>query len=126
MITWLEENKSVAWTITFIGFFSIFWISNLTIEPQISGPKSPLAVIYHFSAFFLLALFLYISTLERRLEWKKTGVVLLILVIYAILDELHQYFVPGRFCSIYDVYIDSLGILLASLVYLVITFWKKS
>jgi VanZ family protein len=33
-------------------------------------------------------------------------------LIYAIFDELHQSFVPGRNCSIHDVLIDSVGILI--------------
>jgi len=32
-------------------------------------------------------------------------------LLYAISDEFHQYFVLGRSCSIYDVLIDSLGII---------------
>lgn len=35
---------------------------------------------------------------------------------YACLDELHQYFVPGRVCSAGDVAIDSVGFLSAILV----------
>jgi VanZ family protein len=40
-------------------------------------------------------------------------------VVYAILDELHQYFVPGRYMSLLDMGVDSLGILVASAIYFV-------
>lgn len=33
-------------------------------------------------------------------------------MIYSITDELHQFFIPGRCCSIYDFMIDSLGVVL--------------
>lgn len=32
-------------------------------------------------------------------------------LLYAISDEIHQYFVLGRFCSAHDVLIDSIGII---------------
>ena len=32
-------------------------------------------------------------------------------LLYAISDEIHQYFVLGRFCSAWDVMIDSIGII---------------
>lgn len=32
-------------------------------------------------------------------------------VLYAVSDEIHQYFVPGRACRIYDIGVDALGCL---------------
>ena len=44
----------------------------------------------------------------------------LIGVLYALTDELHQYFVPGRACQLRDVCIDSVGVLCGcTAVYLV-------
>jgi len=37
-------------------------------------------------------------------------------VLYAGTDEIHQYFVAGRFCDIWDFAADSLGILLVHLI----------
>ena len=34
-------------------------------------------------------------------------------LLYALSDEIHQYFVPGRACAAFDVFIDSLGVGLA-------------
>ena len=39
---------------------------------------------------------------------------------YAITDEIHQYFVPGRSARIFDVGIDTLGVITGVLIYLVI------
>ena len=39
---------------------------------------------------------------------------------YAITDELHQFFVPGRSARIFDVGIDTLGVITGVLLYLVI------
>lgn len=41
-------------------------------------------------------------------------------VMYATTDEIHQYFVPGRSCRIFDVFIDSLGVITGILIYLLI------
>ena len=44
----------------------------------------------------------------------KTGLVIsstLLGTIYAVSDEVHQYFVPGRSCELKDVVIDSVGVL---------------
>lgn len=42
-------------------------------------------------------------------------------VLYAISDEIHQYFVPGRACKLTDVLIDSLGAFLVIFVTFLIT-----
>ena len=39
---------------------------------------------------------------------------------YAITDELHQYFVPGRSARMFDVGIDTLGVITGVLIYIVI------
>lgn len=36
--------------------------------------------------------------------------------LYAISDEVHQYFVPGRSCEVVDVLIDSIGVLLGVVI----------
>lgn len=40
--------------------------------------------------------------------------------IYAVSDEIHQLFVPGRACMVLDVYIDSAGVLLGVLLFYLI------
>lgn len=62
----------------------------------------------HFTAYFILGLFLFNAITKR-----KTIYTLLIGSLYALSDEIHQYFIPGRACSLVDVLIDSLGILAA-------------
>ncbi len=56
----------------------------------------------HFTEFFILGIGV------SRLKWPIMGAVLLILA-YAISDEFHQYFVPGRQASWVDVLIDTVG-----------------
>jgi len=69
----------------------------------------------HFIIFGVLAA-LYLSTLKGRKSLAETGSVLFMLslfltMLYAISDEYHQSFTPGRHSSGYDVLIDACGAL---------------
>lgn len=67
----------------------------------------------HFSIYMLLGVCTYSSILlgEFRIK-KKWTAALGICMIYAVLDEIHQYFIPGRAMSARDVCIDSAGALI--------------
>lgn len=110
-LKWLEKHPKIAWglMITYAGV--IFFFSSMPVVPQ------PIDVN------------IYILTLEHALEYAGFGFLLLaafrsrdqtivhavflaflVGVIYAITDEIHQVFVPGRVASIYDVVVDGIGI----------------
>jgi len=57
--------------------------------------------------------FLAFAEDKFRLNWKKFITVAIGLVMFAILDELHQKLIPGRTCSIRDVASDVTGVLAA-------------
>ena len=125
MITWMEKKRFVPAGITILLFFTIFYVSGLSFSGSGAGGQGNLwATIYHISIFFLLAIFLFISCLERRLESKRTALSISLLLIYALLDEAHQYFVPGRFSSLGDVFLDLTGVAFASLIYFIMVFFK--
>jgi len=67
----------------------------------------------HFTIYTLLGLLLmsYINTYELDLK-NKSLISFIFGVTYAITDEVHQYFVPGRSCEFRDVCIDGSGVLL--------------
>jgi VanZ family protein len=46
-------------------------------------------------------------------------------VLYGISDELHQFFVPGRHLSLFDVFLDSVGVIFATMIYLIRLEWKS-
>ena len=50
---------------------------------------------------------------------------LLICILYATSDELHQVFIPGRGAQVKDVIIDSAGACVGILVYMIISRKKK-
>lgn len=116
MIKWLEKEYKVSLVITIIGAILIFYLSSLTFEGT-SYNTGPSTIIYHFLAFFLFAFFLQVTCLKGN---KRTGIFFLALVLsilYGVLDEFHQFFVPGRIFSIFDMFINSLGILCSSAIY---------
>lgn len=93
----------------------IFYNSSLE-QPYNPYPQENIVpVIYHFGIFFLLSLFLFLA---GRMNKEFLFIVLLISFAYAALDEIHQYFVFGRGCSLFDFGIDGLGILLSFVIVL--------
>lgn len=83
--------------------------------------------IAHFSIYTLLGL--TIMGLMTKTKLKDKWRILITIgfgMLYAILDEFHQSFSPGRTPKVTDVYIDTLGVILgALLVILIRTVYKK-
>jgi len=77
--------------------------------------------IEHFLGYFLLT-FLFSNALffqNKNKSFKKFPITfaLLIVAFYGMVDEVHQYFIPGRFCDFYDWTADVTGALAAGLLY---------
>jgi VanZ family protein len=81
----------------------------------------------HFLAYFILALLAHWAIAHPgRQPWGRYIWVWLIAVAYAISDEYHQTFIPGRNGNMSDVVIDSLGALTALLVLAYYEKWRGS
>lgn len=101
-------------------FGFIYYVSSLQFPPPPTGVSlSGKAMIYHLSVFFLLMMFFHLSLFNNGFKQRKSIFYLSmsIILVYAVLDELHQFFVPGRYSSSIDVLIDFIGILFASFTY---------
>jgi len=116
VVGWFEKHYKLSSLITVFGAVAIFYMSSLTFE-GVSYTTNINSILYHFFAFFFFASFLYISSLKGKKKYSFLILALIISLLYAILDEFHQFFVPGRNSSIVDFFIDSLGIMLASMIY---------
>ena len=87
----------------------------------------------HFIAYLILG-FLVSHAMQNEISnassWKRWGVSLLLCVVYAISDEFHQIFVPGRGPLVKDVFIDGSGAALGIILYVVAKQlwrrWKKA
>lgn len=118
MLSWLERHNKVSWTITILGAMAIFFISSLTLSGSGTGGKSIIPTLYHILAFFSLSLFLLISITKGKSRSLMIPAVV-IAILYSISDEIHQFFVPGRYASGFDVFLDSLGVLFAFMIYFI-------
>ncbi len=80
----------------------------------------------HLVIYFVLGM-LVINAFKRNglLGYKSIILAVLISVLYAVSDEVHQIFVPGRGAQVSDVIIDSIGVILGSLLYIGIIGLKK-
>ncbi len=71
----------------------------------------------HFSIYALLGLLLMSLMKTYKLkEIKRIGISFIMGAVYAISDEIHQSFVPGRGPMVQDVLIDSLGVIFGILI----------
>ncbi len=79
----------------------------------------------HFSIYAFLGFWLMMLLRQYR----KTRTILMTVgfsCIYAMTDELHQFFVPGRSCQLRDVCIDTAGALTGALIALLFALiWQK-
>jgi VanZ family protein len=120
VITWFEKHNKTSWIFVILISIIIFYVSSLVLEPgKTTFYWKPIA--YHFYAFFFLSVFLLIS-LTKGKNKKLIFLAIILAILYAISDELHQVFVPGRFFALSDILTDSAGILFAALIYLGLRF----
>lgn len=77
----------------------------------------------HFTEYFILGIL--VINLITKYD-KKIIIAILLCIIYATSDEIHQIFVPGRSCQITDIMIDSLGSIMGIYLYKLITKRCKS
>lgn len=107
----------------------IFYLSS---QPSIDAPAlfPGQDKLFHLVFFGILG-FLAMGTLQASRHGYPTGhvwQVVLVVMLYGILDEFHQYFVPGRSADVYDVLADATGGLLGAwtMHYLTRVLVKKS
>lgn len=137
-----EKNKIVSWIFVCVWMALIFYLSHqsgeesselssgvmqtiVTIITSVLPLKIDLSQFHlyirkgaHFFAYFMLGI-LVINALKKneKIIWKDLVYALMICVIYAISDEIHQVFVPGRSGEVRDVIIDSAGSLSGIMIY---------
>ena len=78
----------------------------------------------HFAEYTCLGVLLML--LSACLGWTKRWLPVSVGVLYALTDELHQAFSPGRSCEVQDVLVDSLGVFAGeTLCRILIRIWRK-
>jgi VanZ family protein len=101
----------------------IFTSSNTSIGGSPGTGVNLKALGYHFSIFFFLSFFILYGVSSKNK--KAFFLSFLILIIYALLDEFHQYFIPLRNFSLQDILVNCLGILTGFIFYFIFKKVKK-
>jgi len=93
----------------------IFYLSS---QPSIEAPAlfPGQDKLFHLIAFGILGLLTMGSLRAPRAGYptRRVWLVVLAVTLYGILDEIHQYFVPGRSADVYDALADALGAVLGA------------
>lgn len=139
-------NKKIAWTLVIFWMILIFYFSsqvatdsnglstgvtvairNLIIQiyPKLNVSIETLNHFIRKSAHFLIYfglgfLLKHAYHVSGYLDRKGSLYALIVSILYAISDEGHQMFVPGRGPSIKDVFIDSIGALTGILIFMIL------
>lgn len=94
---------------------------NINHDKMIKKLNHPVRKLAHYSIYFLLGIFVYQIFLYSNFS-SKIILAISICFFYAIFDEFHQLFVPGRTGQIRDVFIDTMG---AATSIFIFHFWKN-
>src|SRR5262245_9043161 len=94
------------------------WLLPFATEPQLAALHALTRKAAHITEYAILATLWFVAlTHERGLPRQRAAwMALLVAIGWAVLDELHQAFVPNRTASAMDVGIDSVGALTAAAV----------
>lgn len=88
--------------------FIVNIIANILNINNISLLSLIIRKLAHFTEYLILGT-LVINMFTKNNAKKTYLLSILLCIIYAISDEIHQIFVPGRACQIKDILIDSVG-----------------
>ena len=96
-------------------------LSISTKEKIVERAQPIIRKIAHFSIYTLVGILImaFVST-YKLLLWKKLAISIMVGLIYAISDEYHQSFIPGRSAEIRDVLIDLSGVIFGIIIVLLI------
>jgi VanZ family protein len=98
----------------------IFFLSSLSQFPETVPSFFGFDKVVHFVEYYIFGWLLYRWFSSPDWVWGRRGVLLMTLLVgigYAVGDEWHQSFVPGRDASFFDVLLDAAGIAVAAATY---------
>ena len=112
------DLMSTEHTARFIGPF-LRWFAPDISDATVASIQFVVRKCAHFTAYAILSALLLRALRQHLLAARSVAFVLAAL--YAVLDELHQSFVPSRTGSPWDVVIDIIGALLGLVIYVRMT-----
>lgn len=109
----LKGRTKIAALISFLIYLGIFLLSSI---PGSALPAKIPDIIPHFCEYAILAFF-FAQVFKDPANRKTMVGAFLVLLLLGFFDEVHQAFVPGRFCSLQDMLIDAIGSAFGLLAY---------
>ena len=91
-------------------------ITELEREQLIEKLNIPIRKLAHFTEYLILCI-LWLNALSQSNIKHKYIYAILISIIYACSDEYHQTFISNRAGQLFDVFIDSSGVIIGSIIY---------
>jgi VanZ family protein len=95
---------------------AIFHVSSLPNAPLPGDMSDKTGHVLGYAALGVTIVRALAGGLPRRITARVAATAIAISVAYAISDEVHQRFVPGRSAEVADLYADAAGALLAAIV----------
>ena len=122
-----EESSGISRKVTEFIAEKILNIPDNAKQEIIENMEGIVRKIAHFSIYTLVGILImaFMST-YKLLLWKKLGISIMGGLIYAISDEYHQSFIPGRSAEVRDVLIDLSGVIFGIIIVLVIILLYKA
>jgi VanZ family protein len=116
-------SKFVRWKLPAVFWASLILV--LTSYPTLDTPDLGFEAqdkLAHFGFYFVLGFLIVRALSENDSARIRTALwrALAIGVLFALFDEAHQLFIPGRSCEFYDASADVIGILLSLLAFLLL------
>ncbi len=102
-------KREIYWLCVAIWMGLIFYLSSLRIG---GAPGEMPSWLMHMGVYFVLGLLLGVALMFDFDKKKVLLIGLIIGVLYGFSDEVHQFFVPGRVFSLWDIFFDGLGSLI--------------
>ena len=102
----------------------IFYFSSLSNPYPTTPSKFTLLFLnpmLHMCEFGALSFLLFFGLYPRII----VIIIITISIVYAFLDELHQYFVPFRYFDIFDFFLDVVGVIGGFIFYLLVKFTRN-
>ncbi len=97
------------WAPVIVYMAAIFAVSSMPQAPLPAGGDKT----WHVIAYFGLGVVVVRAVaggLPRRIGWRTAALAIAIAVTYAVTDEMHQWFVPGRSADVADLIADAIGV----------------
>ena len=110
----------IAWVLTIIIVSSIPNIPTLKIHT--AGKEIRLDYLMHFCEYGVLTFMAFLSIVgkEFKIHFRKVLLIAAGLIMFAILDELHQKLIPGRSYNINDILSNVTGIMVVTIITVVV------